>query len=40
MAYSEKLLDHYDNPLEMLASLAKKKTMSARAWSVHRPVVT
>jgi NifU-like protein involved in Fe-S cluster formation len=39
MAYSDKLLDHYENPRNV-GSFARKTTTSAPAWSVPRPAAT
>jgi NifU-like protein involved in Fe-S cluster formation len=39
MAYSEKVIDHYENPATSVV-LTRTIPASAPAWSVHRPVVT
>lgn len=39
MAYSDKVIDHYENPATSVLS-TKTTNLSVPAWSVHRPAVT
>ena len=40
MAYSDKVLDHYENPRNVGSFDEGRRTMSAPAWSARRPAAT
>lgn len=39
MAYSDKVIDHYENPRNV-GTFDKTTNLSAPAWSAHRPAAT